>query len=301
MTKTRLNSPSILQTYSDLIEASPPQQPALAAITALTTALTQHHFSTATEVLSLLDNLAKELKSQVADPIPLSAGTDLFLHYLINEFARSRGETTEFERTTEDVQAVGQRFVQRGLRARSTIKKYGKQLIRDGMTVIIPEIDELSMGMVVDAAEADVDFRVVFAGGTRCENVGKSLSTLDIRWTIIPQEEVMSTMIALGAGWENAPNSNAYAAPPGETIVLASAAAILSTGGIWSSPVVMQTATLAKDLHLRVVVPSEMLKLVKCSPREKREPWLQWRQNGDSTPGTKVDSTARRMDVTVSI
>lgn len=194
---------------------------------------------------------------------------------------------------------MGQRFVQRGMRARNTIKKFGRKLIRHGMTVIIPEIDELAVGLVVDAAKAGVDFRVVFVGDAGCENVGKSLDTLDVPWTIIPQVEVASTMISLSQGRETTA-SNHSGASTGGTLVLASAAAILSTGGIWSSPSVLQTAVLAKTLGVQVVVPSEVLKLVMWAPSRKDKSRLQWRQSEDATAGTKSKDLGQKMDVTVS-
>ena len=66
-------------------------------------------------------------------------------------------------------------------------------------------------------------------------------------------------------------------------MVLAPAAAILSTGGIWTSDTVLQTAMLAKSLNIGVTIASEMMKLVlwKRPAGDQARASLRWHQGDE--------------------
>lgn len=289
--------PSVYRSYVSYLGTLPP---ALAAISALTAALPLHHITTAAEAVSLLSNLSTALKRQLNNPIPVSAGTDSFLHYLVTTVARPGAEGADIAKAIESVAQVGKAFVTKGEEARATIGRYGKRVVRDGCTVVVPAADELVRNMLIDAAEADIDFRVVFvedAAGSIAKDVSNRLNEQQIAWTSIRPEALAHTLTCLLTGQDYR-----------HFILLTGASALLATGGVLAPMGVSQAAVLAKAFGIDVFVASELQKSVKWMPLAGEEAKygtkLQWSDTKDTATSSNSSPASPKpdeipMDVTV--
>lgn len=205
---------------------------------------------------------------------------------------RPTGEGGDFESSLEQAKAVGRRLVQRGLDARERVTTSGMKIIQDNMTVVVPGMDELVLGLLQHAAMADVDFRVVALEGVDEDALQDGLGRYGVPWTTIPLSALADTLNELVHGDEEE-----YT----DVMVLAPAAALQSTGGIWASGTVLQAVMLAKALRIDVTVATEMMKLVRWdwAAAKKTTSELNWRTTEQPRPARKAKGNSS-MTVTVS-
>lgn len=160
----------IVQTYRRLLASDPDITMPVAAIEALVEALASSSASTISETLSLLSQHTATLKEAIANPISLSAGTDLFQRYLITTLNRpgsSLGPSGDFRAIRNHLLSSGRLFVERAKASREKIASFGRHFVRDGTTVLTNGGSRVVGALLRSAAEAgggrgSIRFRVIY-------------------------------------------------------------------------------------------------------------------------------------------
>lgn len=152
----------------------------VAAIEALVELLAHAQASTISETLDLLRTSIDHLKSRIANPISLSAGTDLFQQYLLNALQRpasstsagaaagsgsGQGPTEDFKSIRQHLISNGRLFVTRAKASREKIASFARNFVRDGTTVLTNGGSRVVGALLRHAAEdsnGSVRFRVIY-------------------------------------------------------------------------------------------------------------------------------------------
>jgi translation initiation factor eIF-2B subunit alpha len=128
----------IIATYNDLIRDDPSITPPIAAIESLINLLASSPLTTISETLALLSTHSRKLLASQRNPIPLSAGTDLFQRYLISSFQQrpSSLANSDFSTLRHHIIAQSSLFVKNAGTARSKIARHALPFIikRDAST-----------------------------------------------------------------------------------------------------------------------------------------------------------------------
>lgn len=268
---------SIYQAYIAFRKQKPtPLPPALAAVSALLTALHDLSPQTVSETLSLLHSLAEDLKLHVRNPTILASGTDVFRQYLVTTLARTghAGPDTEplrnvvaaeqrktddlasaddFQATKAAIIKAGERYVRRALDNRIRAAQYGgRRWLRTGWTIFVPAPSQAVADLLTEAVDAGEFFRVVLVesnksgtGGsdqryTELEQVLKKSETPVVR---IPPEK-LAAALAHSPRFDVEDHSHA----DDRSVVLTGAAAVLANGGIMGTEGTLQAACVAKAM-----------------------------------------------------
>jgi translation initiation factor eIF-2B subunit alpha len=155
----------IVATYRDLLQRDPDLTMPVAAIESLVLALSHRPTSTISETLEYLSGLTNSLIASTANPISLSAGTDLFQRYLISSLKPGSGSGGDFEAIRRHLLSNGRLFVDRAKAAREQIAAFGRHFVRDGCTVLTTGGSRVVGALLRQAAEASggsVRFRVIY-------------------------------------------------------------------------------------------------------------------------------------------
>ena len=256
---------SIVSTYHSLLSSDPLLTMPVAAIESLILLLSHSPSSTISETLSLLAHYTSILKSSVANPIALSAGTDLFQRYLISSlqspqptYPGNRGGRARGGDTTDDFQAIrhhlisnGRLFAARAKEARSQIAHVARQFIGDGTTVLTYGSSRV-VGAVLDAAlKSDTCFKLVYVCDT-------TTTSTDLPATLpSPSPELPIAVIP--------PSAVAHALSQ-VSMVMLGAEGVVENGGIISGMGTYQLGVLAKAAGKPVYVCAESHKFVRIFP-----------------------------------
>ncbi|KAH0565696.1 hypothetical protein GP486_000915 [Trichoglossum hirsutum] len=173
----------IVATYRRLLVDDPDLTMPVAAIEALVELLAQSQASTVSETLDLLETSTRHLKSQIRNPISLSAGTDLFQRYIIHQLQRpSSGAhaATDFQSIRNHLLSNGRLFVSRAKQAREKIAAFGKGFVRDGTTVLTNGGSRVVGALLKRAAETgggggSVRFRVIYVLNSNTNTEGNAV------------------------------------------------------------------------------------------------------------------------------
>ena len=172
---------SIVATYQRLLREDPDLTMPIAAIEALVELLAHAQASTVSETMDLLQKSTDHLKSSIANPISLSAGTDLFQRYLINALQRpgsgigfsgagsgygaGSGPVGDFRSIRQHLISNGRLFVTRSKASRDRIATFGRHFVRDGNTVLTNGASRVVGALLRHAAEdshGSIRFRVIY-------------------------------------------------------------------------------------------------------------------------------------------
>ncbi|ETI21308.1 hypothetical protein G647_07654 [Cladophialophora carrionii CBS 160.54] len=128
----------VIATYNDLIRNDPTITPPIAAIESLINLLASSPLTTISETLALLSTHSRKLLASQRNPIPLSAGTDLFQRYLISSFQQRPSSLTnsDFSTLRHHIITQSSLFVKNAGTARSKIARHALPFIikRDAST-----------------------------------------------------------------------------------------------------------------------------------------------------------------------
>ena len=281
MTPLRLSKPSILvglkiinkksfssivQTYHHLLRTDPLLTMPVAAIEALILLLTDSPPSTISETLSLLATHTAHLKRSIPNPIPLSAGTDLFQRYLIStlqssslhrsgKHARSSGPgKDDFHSIRAHLMNNGRLFVKRAKEARGKIAAVARRFVRDGNTVLTSGGSRVVGAVLAAAAEEGVRFRVVYvrspSPSSSTPSLVSSLRALGVPVATITEGAVAVSMARIST-------------------VIVGAEGVVENGGIISRMGTYQLALLARSASKPFYVVVESHKFVRLYPLDQ--------------------------------
>lgn len=154
----------ITEHYRNLLTSDKSLTPPIAAIESLISLLSASPITTVSETLSLISHASSTLLSSQANPIPVSAGTDLFQRYLITSFQNTplpSQSGNDFTQLRKQLITNSKVFVARAKSARHKIARHALPLIRDESVVITYGSSRVVQDLLVHAADAGRWFRVV--------------------------------------------------------------------------------------------------------------------------------------------
>lgn len=245
----------------------------VAAIEALILLLTHSPPSTMSETLALLATHTARLKRSVPNPIPLSAGTDLFQRYLISTLQSSSsqqllqqqqprsgkvvgrggagaGGAGDFRAIRAHLMSNGRLFVKRAKEARGKIAAVARRFVRDGGTVLTSGGSRVVSAVLTAAAEAAVRFRVVYVRSSSSSSPATLVTTL--RALGVPVAIIAEGAVAFSLSQI--------------TAVMVGAEGVVENGGIISRIGTYQLGLLARSAGKPFYVVVESHKFVRLYP-----------------------------------
>lgn len=249
----------IVATYRGILEDDPELTMPVAAIEALVEAIAQSSVSTVAETLALLERHTAALKASIANPISLSAGTDLFQRYLITTLNRpaslNLGPDDDFRAIRNHLLSNGKLFVERAKQSREKIASFGKHFIRDGATVLTNGGSRVVGALLRRAAESStIRFKVIHVIPDASSSDSKEgLQTVaDLRANQIPVAAIPDSAVAYSLGKVD--------------MVIVGAEGVVENGGIISRMGTYQMGLLAKSKGKPFYVVAESHKFVRLYP-----------------------------------
>lgn len=226
----------------------------VAAIESLILLLTQAASSTVFETLDLLASQSNYLKSQIANPISLSAGTDLFQQYMISSL-KNMG-VGNFETVRQHLLTNGRLFVSRAKAGREKIAGYGRHFIRDGSTVLTHGGSRVVGTLLSKAAEANatggsVRFKVIYVMNDARSAESKAVVS-SLRAKGVPVATISEGAVAYAMGKVD--------------LVIVGAEGVVENGGVISRLGTYQIGLLAKAAAKPFYVAAESHKFVRLYP-----------------------------------
>jgi len=251
----------VVDAYARLLADDPDLTMPVAAIEALILGLADTPASTVSETLDLVSDLTARLKRSVANPISLSAGTDLFQQYLISIFQRPSAHG-DFDQVRSHLVQNGRLFVERAKAARETIAGFGKHFIRDGNVVLTNGGSRVVGSLLRSAAESSnasgrgsIRFKVIYVVSGQDSEAQENIAALrerDIPVATIPPTAIAYCMDSV-------------------TQCFVGAEGVVENGGIVSRMGTYQMGMLAKATGKPFYVVSESHKFVRLYPLGQRD------------------------------
>ncbi|KAH7398193.1 hypothetical protein BKA66DRAFT_565816 [Pyrenochaeta sp. MPI-SDFR-AT-0127] len=249
----------IVATYRRILEDDPELTMPVAAIEALVEAIAQSSVSTVAETLDLLERHTAALKASIANPISLSAGTDLFQRYLITTLNRpaslNLGPDDDFRAIRNHLLSNGKLFVERAKQSREKIASFGKHFIRDGATVLTNGGSRVVGALLRRAAESStIRFRVIYVlpPSISSDSTEGHQVVNDLREHNVPVATIPDSAIAYSLGKVD--------------MVIVGAEGVVENGGIISRMGTYQMGILAKSKGKPFYVVAESHKFVRLYP-----------------------------------
>lgn len=141
--------------------------------------------TTISETLDLLSSGSNTLLASQANPVPLSAGTELLQRYIITSFQQQRTQlsSNDFTHLRRHLITQSKLFVSRTKTFRSQIAKHALPFIRDGSIVLVYGSSRVVDAILSHAAEAKRYFHVIFissssSNGPEAEALDQSVNRL---------------------------------------------------------------------------------------------------------------------------
>lgn len=249
----------IVATYRRILKDDPELTMPVAAIEALVEAIAQSSVSTVAETLDLLERHTAALKASIANPISLSAGTDLFQRYLITTLNRpaslNLGPEDDFRAIRNHLLSNGKLFVERAKQSREKIASFGKHFIRDGATVLTNGGSRVVGALLRRAAESStIRFKVVYVLPSSDSSDSKEGQQIvaDLRDHNVPVATIPDSAVAYSLGKID--------------MVIVGAEGVVENGGIISRIGTYQMGVLARSRGKPFYVVAESHKFVRLYP-----------------------------------
>jgi len=259
---------SIVTHYNYLLRTDPLITQPIAAIESLISVLSASPPSTTSETLSLLASYTATLKASVLNPIPISAGTDLFQRYILSTLQTQ--ETPDFIGKRKRISASGgvqdskairshllansRLFVRRAKEARSRIAEVARRFVREGSTVITCGRSRVVAAVLNAAADAGIRFRAIYVEESHGPN--HSSNSADVVKTLRRRDIPVATI----------PFAALATALPSVTFALVGAESIVENGGAISGMGTHQIGLLMRSVGKPLYVAAESHKFVRVYP-----------------------------------
>ncbi|CAF3463463.1 hypothetical protein SNK03_011624 [Fusarium graminearum] len=274
----------IVETYRGLLVTDPDLTKPVAAIESLIALLNAQPSTTVFEILDTVKVHSDRLKASVSNPVPLSAGTDLFLQYLVSSLRQQDGS---FDAVRQHLLRNGRLFAQRANAAREGIADAGWRLIHEGQCILTHGASRSVVGILDRAAQnlGAGKFKVIYVREeTRVEESDRIVR--ELRSKGIPVAEIAEASVAYVMGLLRQVN-----------MVLVGAEAVTSNGGIISRMGTLQLSKLAAQANLPFYVAVETHKFARKFVMDQRD--IGFKQDIlDFSVDTKSKDTVDAVDFT---
>ncbi|KAK5224585.1 translation initiation factor eIF-2B subunit alpha [Exophiala xenobiotica] len=146
----------IVSFYNELVREDSTITPPIAAIEALISLLAKTRLTTISETLNLLSTHSQKLLASQPNPIPLSAGTELFQRYLVSSFQQrpSSLADSDFSTLRDHILTNSSLFVKRANEARLKIAHHALPFIKEESTIITYGYSRVVQALLTHAADA---------------------------------------------------------------------------------------------------------------------------------------------------
>ncbi|KAK1242870.1 hypothetical protein MKX08_005682 [Trichoderma sp. CBMAI-0020] len=247
----------IVATYRDLLASDPDLTKPVAAIESLIALLNTVPSTTVYETLDTVKSHSDLLKASVENPLPLQAGTDLFLQYLVASLKQQDGS---FDAVRQHLLRNGRLFASRAIAARNGIAEAGWRFVREGKCVLTHGASRSVTGLLERAAKnSEGKFRVVYVRDeVRAEESDRVVK--ELRSKGIPVAEIPEAAVAHVMGLLRQVH-----------MVFVGAEAVTQNGGIISRIGTFQVAKLASQAKIPFYVAAETHKFVRKFPLDQRD------------------------------
>ncbi|KPM46128.1 hypothetical protein AK830_g467 [Neonectria ditissima] len=249
----------IVATYRSLLADDPHLTKPVAAIESLIALLGSAPSTTVFETLDNVKVHSDRLKASVANPVPLSAGTDLFLQYLVSSLRQQDG--TSFDAVQKHLLANGRLFAARANAARAGIADSGWRFIREGQCILTHGASRSVVGILERAVHniGAAKFKVIYVREeTRVDESDRVVR--ELRDKGIPVAEIAEASVAYVMGLLRQVN-----------MVMVGAEAVTSNGGIISRMGTLQIAKLASEAKVPFYVAVETHKFARKFVMDQRD------------------------------
>lgn len=294
----------IVGCYKTLLAENTELTQPVAAIEALIAMLNASRTSTVYETLESTARYANQLKDAVRNPLPLTAGTDLFQQFLLSSLKQQESSggrnapAVSFDALRAALVQNGSLFAQRAREARNRIAAAGWRFVRDGQCVLTHGASRTVSTLLIKAARESkarnngtVRFRVVYVRDAwRVEESDRIVT--DLRAEGIPVAEIPSAAVA-----------HVMAMLRQVHVVFVGAEAVTQDGGIISRLGTLQIARLARHANppIPFYVAAEEHKFLRRLPRYQDDHDLGCSQSLlDFTTGKPSHQPENPVDWTVS-
>ncbi|SPO05829.1 related to translation initiation factor eIF-2B alpha subunit [Cephalotrichum gorgonifer] len=229
----------IVAAYHRLLSTHPAYTQPVAAIQALIELLNAQPTSTVMETLDLINTHVSTLRSSVRNPVPLTAGTDLFERFIVQSLRHQDDPSRSFAATRDHLLSNSAVFATRAIQARESVANAGWRLVKDDSTVLTFGASRAVSALLSRAAaealarSGRVTFRVIFVRDVRRAPESDAV-VARLRGSGIPVAEIPETAVAHVMGLQRRVG-----------VVLVGAEAVPQSGGIFSRLGTAQIAKLA--------------------------------------------------------
>lgn len=221
----------------------------------------------------------------MSNPVPLTAGTDLFLQYLMTSLKQQDGSS--FDAVRHHLIRNGSLFASRAVAARNGIAEAGWRFVSEGKCVLTHGASRSVTGLLERAAKelGAGKFRVVYVRD-EARKAESDEVVRDLRAKGIPVAEIHDAAIAHVLGLLRQVH-----------MVIVGAEAVTQNGGIISRLGTFQIAQLAARAKIPFFVAAETHKFVRKFPLDQRDlgfeqQVLDFKLDGESAqPKDAVDYT----------
>ncbi|KAK7905659.1 translation initiation factor eIF-2B subunit alpha [Exophiala xenobiotica] len=231
----------IVSFYNELVREDSTITPPIAAIEALISLLAKTRLTTISETLNLLSTHSQKLLASQQNPIPLSAGTELFQRYLVSSFQQrpSSLADSDFSTLRDHILTNSSLFVKRANEARLKIAHHALPFIKEESTIITYGYSRVVQTLLTHAADVGRYFNVIY---------------------ILPSEGLTERISALTYALASLPATQ----PAPQFIV--GATSVLENGSIVTELGTHQIGLIAKAVSVPLHIAVESYKFVRNFP-----------------------------------
>lgn len=266
----------IVSTYRSLLAQDPDLTKPVAAIESLIELLNAVPSTTVYETLDTVKTHCERLKASVDNPVPLTAGTDLFLQYLISSLKQPQphqhrkphqqqhhADDDGFDAVRQHLLRNGRLFAARAIAARAGIAEAGWRFVTEGAAVLTHGNSRSVLAVLARAAATSSGgpgkFRVVYVRD-EARAAESDAVVAALRRTGIPVAEIPGAAVGHVMGLLRQVD-----------MVLVGAEAVAQNGGIISRIGTFQIAQLASRAQIPFYVAAETHKFARKFPLDQRD------------------------------
>lgn len=252
-----LTFPSIVATYRHLLESDPDLTKPVAAIESLIALLNTVPSHTVYETLETVRTHSDILKASVANPVPLTAGSDLFFQYLVSSLNK---QDVNFDTTRQHLLRNGRLFATRAVAARQGVAEAGWRFVKQDKCILTHGASRSVTGVLEKALKHQgANFKVIYvrdeARPAESDRVVKELRHWGVPVAEIAEASVAHVMALLRQ----------------VHMVMVGAEAVTQNGGIISRMGTFQIAQLAGQAKIPFYVAAETHKFVRKFPMTQKD------------------------------
>lgn len=209
------------------------------------------------ETLETVREHSDILKASVENPVPLTAGSDLFLQYLVSSLKQQDGN---FDAVRQHLLRNGRLFASRAVASRQGVAEAGWRFVREGKCVLTHGASRSVFGVLEQAAKKQgPHFKVIYVrDDARPEESARIVK--DMRALGIPVAEIAEAAVA-----------HVMALLRQVHMVMVGAEAVTQNGGIISRMGTFQIAQLASQVKIPFYVAAETHKFVRKFPMTQND------------------------------